>query len=94
MKKLLIATAIALLSASIWADTSANDDPCKLVKEACEKAGFVKNSAFNGNDIEKDCMEPLIIRNQFVMHITASAEQITACQAKTEAHNSQNQYKS
>jgi hypothetical protein len=38
----------------------ANEGPCRQIKEACEKAGFVKGGAKNGNGLWKNCIHPIM----------------------------------
>jgi hypothetical protein len=57
-----ILAALALFSATAMAQPAAQhgDGPCKQVKEACEKAGFVKGEAKEGKGLWRDCINPVM----------------------------------
>ena len=41
-------------------DKHEKEGPCKEIKEACEKAGFVKGEAKEGYGLWVDCIDPIM----------------------------------
>lgn len=57
MKKILALFLIMIAANSFGQE---KEGPCKQVKEACEKAGFVKGEAKEGFGLWVDCIEPIM----------------------------------
>ena len=57
--EVLAAALIALASTAFAAEEKA-EGPCKEIKEACEKAGFVKGEAKEGYGLWVDCIDPIM----------------------------------
>jgi hypothetical protein len=58
MKMILALSFIAIASNSFAEEKP--EGPCKEIKEACEKAGFVKNEAKEGYGLWVDCVDPIM----------------------------------
>jgi len=85
-------TIVLLWLASLAASASAEEKheqegPCKAVKEACEKAGFVKGQAKEGTGLWVDCIEPIMKGSAQPAEAKkplpkVSADLVNACKAK------------
>lgn len=87
MNKLLVLsfTLASVLSFSLHAE-EAKSHPCQDIKKACESAGFVKGDhKKNGKGLYIDCMQK-VMAGESVAGVTVSAEQISSCKARREAH--------
>jgi hypothetical protein len=40
--------------------TFAKEGPCKMIRDACEKAGFIKGEAKIGKGLWADCIDPIM----------------------------------
>ncbi len=58
MKNLIYLLSVMLLASGPL--SRANEGPCKQIKEACEKAGFVKGEAKEGKGLWMDCIDPVV----------------------------------
>jgi hypothetical protein len=59
--KPIVAIAFLVFAANCFAqDKRDNEGPCKEIKEACEKAGFVKGEAKEGYGLWVDCIDPIM----------------------------------
>jgi hypothetical protein len=57
--KMLLALALVAFASNCFAEEKA-EGPCKEIKEACEKAGFVKGEAKEGYGLWVDCIDPIM----------------------------------
>ena len=57
--RILLAAAVIALASNAFAEEKA-EGPCKQIKEACEKAGFVKGEAKEGYGLWVDCIDPIM----------------------------------
>ena len=60
MEKILALALLIVAANSFAADTPEKEGPCKEIKEACEKAGFVKGEAKEGYGLWVDCIDPIM----------------------------------
>ena len=60
MKKILAFSFLIVAATSFAEDTHEKEGPCKEIKEACEKAGFVKGEAKEGYGLWVDCIDPIM----------------------------------
>ena len=60
MKNLLAVSLLAIAVNGFAADAPDREGPCKEIKEACEKAGFVKGDAKQGFGLWVDCIDPIM----------------------------------
>ncbi len=60
MLKTGICAALLALAAPLAHGEDANEGPCKQIKEACTKAGFIKGEAKEGKGLWKDCIDPIM----------------------------------
>ena len=60
MKRILALALLIVAANSFAADTPEKEGPCKEIKEACEKAGFVKGEAKEGYGLWVDCIDPIM----------------------------------
>jgi hypothetical protein len=51
---------VIIAANSFAEDTHEKEGPCKEIKEACEKAGFVKGEAKEGYGLWVDCIDPIM----------------------------------
>lgn len=59
--KSLVALMLASLAVNGFAaDAPDKEGPCRQIKEACEKAGFVKGDAKQGFGLWVDCIDPIM----------------------------------
>jgi|SRR5215813_14677076 len=59
--KTLLALCFSVLAANSFAAEAVDKEgPCKQIKEACEKAGFVKGEAKEGYGLWVDCIDPIM----------------------------------
>ena len=59
--KTIVAFAFLVFATNCLAqDKRDSEGPCKEIKEACEKAGFVKGEAKEGYGLWVDCIEPIM----------------------------------
>jgi hypothetical protein len=81
--KILIALLFPL---SLLAAQSEHEGPCKQIKEACEKAGFVKGEAKQGKGLWMDCIDPLMqgttAKKSVLPLPSVDASVIAACKQK------------
>jgi|SRR5579859_3021157 len=60
MRMILALFFLVIASNSYAEDRHENEGPCKEIKEACEKAGFVKGEAKEGYGLWADCIDPIM----------------------------------
>lgn len=60
MKIILAVSLMACALNGFAADAPDKEGPCKEIKEACEKAGFVKGDAKQGFGLWVDCIDPIM----------------------------------
>lgn len=65
----------------------AAEGPCKQIKDACEKAGFVKGKAKEGTGLWVDCINPIMQgkpqpAKAKITLPTIDASVVSACKAK------------
>lgn len=61
--RIVLAAALIALTTSAFAEEKGEgkaEGPCKEIKEACEKAGFVKGEAKEGYGLWVDCIDPIM----------------------------------
>ena len=59
--KMTVLLSLAIVAAIASAEEKHEQEgPCKSIKEACEKAGFVKGQAKEGTGLWVDCIEPIM----------------------------------
>ncbi len=83
--KLFVATMLTLIITNFSFADSEKSQPCMEVKKACESAGFEKGKHKEGKGLVKDCMAKLSA-GEPVDGVTVSAELVSACKDKREAH--------
>ena len=57
--KILLPLVFVAAAANCFAEEKP-EGPCKEIKDACEKAGFVKNEAKEGYGLWADCIDPIM----------------------------------
>ena len=60
MKIMMAACVMVIAASGFAADAPDKEGPCKEIKEACEKAGFVKGDAKQGFGLWVDCIDPIM----------------------------------
>ena len=61
MNKVILALSFVAIASNGFAEEKhENEGPCKEIKEACEKAGFVKGKAKEGYGLWVDCIDPIM----------------------------------
>lgn len=60
MKIMLAVSLMAIAVNGFAANAPEKEGPCKEIKEACEKAGFVKGDAKQGFGLWVDCIDPIM----------------------------------
>lgn len=84
----ILALSVLLLAANTFAeDKPDKEGPCKQIKEACEKAGFVKGQAKEGTGLWVDCIDPIMKGSAQPSNAkkplpTVSADAVSACKSK------------
>ena len=82
----LAASLVATLAISGAAHAQKGEGPCKQIKEACEKAGFVKGEAKQGKGLWMDCVDPIIqgttAKKSVLPLPVVDAGVVAACKAK------------
>jgi hypothetical protein len=59
--KIIVAMSLMAVAVNTFAaNAPENEGPCKEIKEACEKAGFVKGDAKQGFGLWVDCIDPIM----------------------------------
>jgi hypothetical protein len=58
--RIFLAAALIALASNAFAEEKKAQGPCKEIKEACEKAGFVKGEAKEGYGLWVDCIDPIM----------------------------------
>jgi hypothetical protein len=59
--KIVLTAALMLVATTCFAEEKHEQEgPCKEIKEACEKAGFVKGEAKQGTGLWVDCIDPIM----------------------------------
>ncbi len=83
-----ICVALLTLAAPLaLAQGQGGEGPCRQVKEACEKAGFVQGKAKTGKGLWKDCVSPIMAgsaapANTTLPLPTVDPTVVAACKAK------------
>jgi hypothetical protein len=54
-----VAGIVLLISACVGA-ASAAPNPCAMIRQLCEDAGFVQGGVQSGNGLQRDCIQPLV----------------------------------
>ena len=57
--RIILAVAFVAFASNCLAEEK-HEGPCKEIKEACEKAGFVKDKANEGYGLWVDCIDPIM----------------------------------
>jgi hypothetical protein len=60
MKIMLAVSLMAIAVNGFAANAPEKEAPCKEIKEACERAGFVKGDAKQGFGLWVDCIDPIM----------------------------------
>jgi hypothetical protein len=60
MKIIFAMALMAVATSGFAAEAPEKEGPCKEIKEACEKAGFVKGDAKQGFGLWFDCIDPVM----------------------------------
>jgi len=87
MKSVLLGLLVIVIGGSTWAEEAADhqDGPCKKVMDACKEAASNAKAANGKMNIYKDCFQ-LLMKDQTVAGVSIDKGDISACQAKREAH--------
>ena len=86
--KRVLALCLAIVAANGFAQTPPEKEgPCKEIKAACQKAGFVYGEAKEGYGLWVDCIDPIMRGTAQPSKAkkplpAVSADVITACKAK------------
>ena len=83
-----ITLSIILMGSALYAkaDAEHKSGPCQAIRSACEAAGFHKGGhKDHDKGLWKDCMDP-ILAGKTVSGVTATADQVSACQAARAKH--------
>ena len=86
MRMLLAVVTLSIFACNAFAEEK-HEGPCKEIKEACEKAGFVKGEAKEGYGLWVDCIDPIMKGTAQPANAKkplpkVNAELVTACKAK------------
>lgn len=95
---LFVAVAAAVIASPAFAPAFADEAtaapkkerPCKIIKDACEAAGFFRGGHKEGKGLFKDCIAKLKA-GQAVTGVTVSTETVSACQNKREGSKTRKQ---
>jgi hypothetical protein len=60
MKSIFAMSLVAVAVNAFAAEPPDKEGPCKAIKEACEKAGFIKGDAKQGFGLWVDCIDPIM----------------------------------
>jgi hypothetical protein len=86
--KTMIGALVLLLGNLAVAEGGGNDEPlpkpCQTIANACQAAGYRHGGHKEGKGLWKDCVAP-ILDGKTIPGVTASPDDIKACQAKRPA---------
>jgi hypothetical protein len=86
--RLILVLALVILTADGFAQTTPEKEgPCRQIKEACQRAGFVQGEAKEGYGLWVDCIDPLMRGTAQPSKAkrplpTVGADLINACKAR------------